>query len=377
MSDDRYHRQQLIPGWDQDRLASATVLVVGAGALGNEVLKNLVLLGMGHLVIVDLDDVESSNLSRTLLFRETDIGRPKAVAAAEALQEMHAAVRVTALTGDLRFVLGLARLHACTLVLGCLDNQGARSFLSRMCLLAQVPLLDGAMWAQGGEVRAFLDAEGPCFDCTLTPDERSDLWLRFSCSSGFRVDTNPSAMATAITTTAIIGGLLAQEAVRSVVGQSIENGNALVYSGQSCRMHRATLHRDPICPNHAPLDWSQVVPLLATADTLSAATVLAHAHDELGEAPTLNLGRDLLLHFTCPACGRGEPVGRVQGLISATAAMCPHCGAERHAQVTSTVSEDDAWASWTLAQLGVQPGDVFSVHAGDQVRLFAVPFEEV
>jgi len=239
MSDDaRYDRQRRIPGWAQAPLSAATVLVAGAGAVGNEVLKNLALLGVGQLVIVDMDVIERSNLSRTLLFREADLGVSKALAAARAVRQLNPAVRVTALDGDLRFVLGLGRLHACTLALGCLDSQGARSFLSQLCQLAGTPLLDAGMWAMGGEVRAFLDAEGPCFDCTLTSDERSDLWLRYSCSSGFRVDDATGPMPTTISTTAIIGGLMAQEVARLLQGQQVANGTALVYNGQAGRDER-------------------------------------------------------------------------------------------------------------------------------------------
>src|ERR1700710_2812493 len=81
--DDRYSRLRLIPWWRQERLAAAKVLVVGAGALGNEVIKNLALLGIGTTYLIDLDDVEPSNLSRSVLFRQADGGRPKAVVAAE------------------------------------------------------------------------------------------------------------------------------------------------------------------------------------------------------------------------------------------------------------------------------------------------------
>ncbi len=80
--DDRYGRLRLIPWWRQERLASARVLVVGAGALGNEVLKNLALLGVGTVYLIDLDVVEPSNLSRSVLFRAEDGGRGKAEVAA-------------------------------------------------------------------------------------------------------------------------------------------------------------------------------------------------------------------------------------------------------------------------------------------------------
>ena len=78
----RFHRHGLIEWWDQQRLAGATALVLGAGALGNEIIKNLCLLGFGRIRIVDLDTVENSNLSRSPLFRERHEGVPKALAAA-------------------------------------------------------------------------------------------------------------------------------------------------------------------------------------------------------------------------------------------------------------------------------------------------------
>src|SRR5436853_126669 len=76
--EDRFHRFRLISWWDQAKLANAKVLVVGAGALGNEIVKNLALLGVGNLLIADLDKIENSNLSRSVLYRASDNGTHKA-----------------------------------------------------------------------------------------------------------------------------------------------------------------------------------------------------------------------------------------------------------------------------------------------------------
>ena len=74
LHEDRFSRFRLIPWWDQEKISNCRLLVVGAGALGNEILKNAALLGFRHVVVIDLDRIEESNLSRTVLYRESDVG---------------------------------------------------------------------------------------------------------------------------------------------------------------------------------------------------------------------------------------------------------------------------------------------------------------
>src|SRR5215470_5826263 len=88
VSEDRFSRLRLIPWWDQEKIAKCRLLVVGAGALGNEILKNAALLGFRKVVLVDLDRIEESNLSRTVLYRDRDIGSYKADVAARAFTEL-------------------------------------------------------------------------------------------------------------------------------------------------------------------------------------------------------------------------------------------------------------------------------------------------
>ena len=87
--EDRFNRFRLIGWWDQKKLAAAKVLVVGAAALGNEIVKNLALLGVGNMLIADLDRIENSNLSRSVLYRAADNGQYKAEVAAAAARDIY------------------------------------------------------------------------------------------------------------------------------------------------------------------------------------------------------------------------------------------------------------------------------------------------
>ncbi|MET8154618.1 ThiF family adenylyltransferase, partial [Actinoplanes sp. NPDC005259] len=102
----RYARQSLIPDWDQSRLSAATFVLAGMGALGNEVAKNLALLGAGRLIVCDRDTVATSNLSRSVLFAPDDVGEPKAVVAARALARLAPSTVVSARVGDLINAVG-------------------------------------------------------------------------------------------------------------------------------------------------------------------------------------------------------------------------------------------------------------------------------
>ena len=116
------------------------MLVVGAGALGNEVLKNLALLGVGTVYLIDLDAVEPSNLSRSVLFRAEDGGQGKAEVAARRAREINPDVAIVAMRGDVITDLGLGLFADVDVVIGCLDNREARLWVNRQCWKVGHPL---------------------------------------------------------------------------------------------------------------------------------------------------------------------------------------------------------------------------------------------
>ncbi|MCP4405246.1 MAG: ThiF family adenylyltransferase [bacterium] len=366
----RYDRQEQIQGWQQDKLAQAHVLLAGAGALGNEALKNLALLGVGHILVVDFDRIELSNLSRTVLFRPADIDRPKARIAAERAARLNPDIDIRWIDGNLFYDLGLGFYRHADLVIGGLDNLAARSHVGLNCALADVPFLDGGMWALGGEVRWFVSGEGACFECTLSDDDRQRAYERRSCS-GFRIeDEQPFArrMPSTISTTAVIGGLMAQETVRYLCGRPIAAGEAIVYNGLQQSMHKSKLPRDPHCPYHTP--YQNVIGHQSGVADTTPRELLELAQKALRSPAILELGRDLLLEFKCETCRQHETVEKLLAQVAEPERLCPRCGKSRKANILTRLDGSELQAGWPLNALSVPPGEVLAVRVGEDVQLY-------
>ncbi|MFW9995891.1 MAG: ThiF family adenylyltransferase [Candidatus Odinarchaeota archaeon] len=161
---DKYDRQKRLEMWNQDIIVSARLLVVGAGGTGCEVLKNLSLLGTGHLVIVDPDTVEYSNLSRQLFYTKKDVGKPKAEVAASRLQLLNPDGKVEFHTSKIEDLPDSLLLES-DVVLGCLDNWHARMYLNTLCYENGIPLVDSAVDGFIGRVRTIVGQDSACLAC--------------------------------------------------------------------------------------------------------------------------------------------------------------------------------------------------------------------
>ncbi len=337
---DRFARQRLIPGWDQDRLKLSTAVVVGVGALGNEVAKNLALAGLGRLVLCDPDTVAVSNLSRTVLFGPDDVGQPKAAVAAAALRRLAPGLSVDARIADLVTGVGLGELADAALVMGCVDTVRARIQLLGRCALVDAPLLDGGTQPWGGEVRIRLSAAEACYACTLTPHRRGTGDLPWSCSE----PAGGGPQAAAIPVTALTA------AWQVLIGLRVLFGDPPAYrvlSIDAATGHTApvTIGRDPDCPLHRPLDgpvdWCAVDHRATVAEFLAA----------LPPGSDPQAWRAFALPAGCRRCGaRARPVQAGQ------APACDRCGARVRVRSTQRIRDADPRAR--LLSLGIAPGEI-------------------
>ena len=201
----------------QEKVASAQVMVVGCGALGNEVLKNLALFGVGHLTLVDFDRVEASNLSRSLLFRQEDAtqGRYKVDAAAERLHELNPDIDIRTIRGDIAYDVGLGLIRRMDVIIGCVDNRWARYCINRLALRAGKPWVDGGIDSLEGTARVFIPGQN-CYACNLGPEGLREMHHRQSCTNAIRLNEAAGRVPTTPVIASIIGAVQVQEAMKLI-----------------------------------------------------------------------------------------------------------------------------------------------------------------
>ncbi len=170
----RYSRQERFSPMGtegQSRLGSARVLICGCGALGTVIAERLARSGVGHLRIVDRDWVELSNLQRQTLFCEQDAvqARPKAVAAAQALQSMNSEIVVEPIVEDVSYHNIESLASDCDLILDGTDNFETRFLINDYCVKHGVPWIHGGCLGASGQVMSILPGDTACFRC-LVPE---------------------------------------------------------------------------------------------------------------------------------------------------------------------------------------------------------------
>ena len=372
--DDRFGRFRLIGWWDQRRLEQARVLVVGAGALGNEVIKNLALMGIGNLLIIDLDEIEASNLSRSVLFRTKDRGRPKAVVAAEAARDLHPEINVQAVQGNITTALGLGVFRDADVVIGCLDNREARLWVNQCCWKVKTPWIDAGIQEINGVMKVFVPPDSSCYECGMTDNDYRLINLRYSCPLLKRDDILSGKVPTAPTISSILAGMQTQEALKLLHGMPVEAGVAQVFHGASSSFYKTAIQRRDDCLSH--VDFDPIIELSLSARTTTANELFQQldlaltatgdgstrldASDATETRPTLRLDRDLVTSIHWELTGETKSIMRPLADVGHREAESTHGGTGRP-QMTHTIGRGDALATKTLSELGVPDYDIVTV----------------
>ncbi len=356
----RYDRHHLIRWWNQQRLTDASILVAGAGALGNEVLKNLSLLGVGRITIIDFDTVSISNLTRSVLFRESDIGLPKVEVARKRLLEINPEISVTAINGDLEFDLGVGEIQTHDLILADLDSVNARWLINQLAYRAGIPWINAGIGVSQGEVSFFdPNTEAACYECSISEKMWQRRNERYSCQ-GLKRELPQNTMPTTATIASTIAGIQVQQAVLY-----LHNYPGLLDSGEKIYLEltpwttfKVAINRRDDCLAH-DLTIKPTVKIKYDSN-LTVKTILEQIEASGFTEVVLWLRNELIGTMQClnPDCTDEEVVNRPITQYSESKLVCPKCGVERDFEKISYLSKQESNLDLTLQDLKLPDNEI-------------------
>jgi len=237
----RYSRHILLPeiGVEgQQRLLSASALVIGAGGLGSPAALYLAAAGVGTLTLVDGDDVDLTNLQRQILHTADSVGKPKTESGRAALLRINPEVRIVPVRQRVQDDALEGLVASSSVVLDCSDNFATRHAVNRACVRHRKPLVSGAAVRFDGQVSVFdlRDDLSPCYHCLFPENAELE-------------ETRCAVMGVFAPLTGIIGTVQAAEALKLLagIGETL-NGRLMLLDALTMQWRIVRLARDPACP---------------------------------------------------------------------------------------------------------------------------------
>lgn len=375
---DRDANLKLIDWFDIERVRAARMLVIGAGAIGNEVLKNLALLAVGHVFIIDRDTIEMSNLSRSVLYRAADAGKDKAETAAKAMRELNPNVNTTFQKGDVTLDLGLGLLRRMDVVIGCLDNMQARLYINRACWKVGIPWIDAGIGQLNGQVRVFSPGQGACYECSLSEADYEE--MRVPCNLLASKYESEGKIPTTPTIASIMGAVQVQEALKLLDPKRWEgrtlSGREFLFNGTVGDASVVNLPANENCFAHSAIDLTKLVELPdADSRTTTVAQLLEKARERLGDDAVIVLNFELCVEMRCPTCRTSIRMLCPERKIYREQLSCDQCEKDRYLVTTHTLGGsptdyEENFLDSKLADLGVPALDIMEARGQNSASCY-------
>ncbi|MDF2686691.1 MAG: moeB [Clostridia bacterium] len=374
--EDKYSRLRLINWWEQERLQNSTIMVVGAGAIGNELIKNLALLGIGKILIIDMDKIEHSNLTRSILYRAKDVGRYKAEVAAERAMEINPDIKAKAFTLNIIDDIGLGVFRRMDIVLGGLDNREARLAINQSCYKVNKPWIDGAIEVLNGFARVFVPPEGACYECTMTDTDWKLINKRKSCALLTHEQIAEGKIPTTPTSSSIIAGIQVQEMLKLLhKDRNLPTlaGKGYVFNGLTHDSYVVEYQRKKNCMSHDTFEDMEEKPLSVRTTTLSEFLHLIKS--DLGDNAVIDLDRDIATVAYCSCDEKKEiytPIHKLKGRDI----ICLKCGKPMNFDIVHTINGSENFLNKTLYEIGIPLLDIIGGRCGIKIKYYEFSADE-
>ena len=237
----RYSRHLLLEEIDvagQEKLLKAHALVIGAGGLGSACAPYLVAAGVGHITLVDHDQVELTNLQRQIMHQHNSIGMSKVSSGKRFLTALNPEITIDAVEQKADEPLLEVLIPKASIIIDCTDNYGTRHLINRLAFKHKKALISGAAIRLDAQVTVFdfRRADSPCYACVFPPDPHF-------------VETNCASMGVFSPLVGIIGSLQAAQALQVLVGFGEPLlGRLLIWNARSSQIDEIKIQRYPGCP---------------------------------------------------------------------------------------------------------------------------------
>jgi len=399
---------RLSPLFPMKRIHETRVILGGVGALGNEVLKNLVLLGVRHVLVCDFDRVEAHNLTRSPMFRSADQGRYKAEAAAERGCELNPGVKITPFCRSIG-ELGLGAFRRTDLVFSTFDGDVPRLLVNEACLRVGCPWVDGGLDGrnhEAGEVAVFdaRDEQARCFTCGMDAERVEEMinQLRHPIGCG-RFDES-ILQAGGIPTTPMMASVIA--GIQVAAGLSIVTNSDSIDDGggrydwvrRSAEMWLAeTLHldlrareisrvrnrrlpncyhHDQICPERLDDEGIMRCHSWSIERTTPREILERAAKDLQTEDVMIRLPEHLVPVLQCRECKEMREVFRSHATLRMLPGgrRCSRCGsgevfAQLEVPLLTGIDRRSPYLDRQLGEIGIRPLDILDVVSVDEIGM--------
>ena len=236
----RYSRHLLLEEIDiagQEKLLNAHALIIGVGGLGSAAAPYLAAAGIGHITLVDDDQVELTNLQRQIMHTEKMLGKSKVMSGKEFLQQLNAGAHIETIQAKATVSLLDELLPSVDIVLDCTDNFATRQLINASCFKYQTPLVSGSALRFDGQISVFdpRNPASPCYACIFSPNEQFE-------------ETSCSSMGIYSPLVGIIGAMQAAQALQVTIGFGEPLvGRMLLWNARSTQIDEFKISRNPEC----------------------------------------------------------------------------------------------------------------------------------
>ena len=324
-----------------------------------------------YLFIIDFDIIENSNLSRSVLFRESDNGKGKASIAASSAKNIYPEIKTAYFNGNAVTDIGLGVFHWADVIVCGLDSREARLGINRSAYKVNKPWVDGAIEGLDGIARVFIPPEGACYECTMNKQDWKLLQSRRACNLLTKDQILEGKTPTTPTIASIVAGIQCQETVKLLHSIKSLQGSGIVFNGLANNIFTVNYQRKENCYSHNT--FSRIIKLDRGTSEITIKELFDLIRKKTKtESITIELNNEYLNKLTCDSCKTSNEVFIPINKAKKSDLICENCKKEMRFETISSIYGDEDLINLSFQEIGVPDFEILNIRTDN--NSFAILF---